>query len=344
MSDSYQPPYTVTPNILNLITEICECIGRYFPESEAASKPLLRWGNRIRTIHASLSIENNTLTLEQVTAVLDGKRVLGLPREIQEVRNAFSAYECSERWDPTDLNDLLEAHKILMFGLADLPGTFRSSGVGIFQGNQIAHIAPPANRVHFLIHDLLNWLKNTKEHPLITSCVFHYEFEFIHPFSDGNGRLGRLWQTLILSRWKNFFAYIPVESIIYDRQEEYYHFLGESDHRGQSTFFIEFMLKAIKDSIRKFTDSDQVTDQVTDQVIRLLMLLKDGSSSAKDLMKGLGLYHRPTFRKNYLDSALNSELIERTQPDSPRSPTQRYRITEKGKTFLETKKMIRIEK
>lgn len=334
MSDRYQPPYTITPLILNLIAEICECIGHYFIKSEDAVKPRLRRANRIRTIHASLAIENNALTLEQVTSVIDGKRVLGLPREIQEIRNAYAAYECLERWRPAILNDLLEAHKILMLGLADFPGAFRTGGVGVFRGKETAFMAPPANRVHLLIHDLLNWLQNTQEHALITGCVFHYEFEFIHPFSDGNGRLGRLWQTLILNKWKKIFAYIPVESIVQNRQEEYYHFLGECDHQGESTSFIEFMLKALLESIREISGSDPVSVQVSDQVIRLLTLLNNGSASASILMNKLGLSHRPTFRKNYIQPALNNGLAERTQPDSPRSPTQQYRITEKGKKCL----------
>jgi len=336
MSDRYQPPYTITPFILNLIAEICECIGRYFAKPETAIKPYLRRTNRIRTIHASLAIENNALTLEQVTAVLDGKHVLGMPREIQEVRNAFAAYECLELWNPGVLKDLLDAHKILMFGLADFPGVLRSGGVGVFRGDKVAFMAPPAERVYRLIKNLLTWMQDTKEHPLITSCVFHYELEFIHPFTDGNGRLGRLWQTLILSQWKKNFAYIPAESIIYDRQEEYYHFLGECDNQGESTAFIEFMLKALQQAVRKFADGDQVTDPVTDQVMRLLILLKNGSASATDLMDKLGLSHRPTFRKNYIEPALNSKLAERTQPDSPRSPTQQYRITAKGKHYLTT--------
>ncbi|MGR9000006.1 MAG: Fic family protein, partial [Gammaproteobacteria bacterium] len=189
---SYEPPYTITSTILNLVSEISELIGRYTVLAEQNLTPRLRRENRIRTIQASLAIENNTLTLEQVTAVIDGKRVLGLPREIQEVRNAFAAYEGMEHWHPASETDLLSAHGLLMSTLIEQPGIYRSGGVGIFRGQQVVHMAPPAERVPYLMADLLAWLKHTEEHPLIASCLFHYELEFIHPFTDGNGRMGRL--------------------------------------------------------------------------------------------------------------------------------------------------------
>lgn len=198
----YQPPYTITPAIVNLVAEIGETIGRYTVLAEQNLTPRLRRENRIRTIQASLAIENNTLTLEQVTAVIEGKRVLGHPREIQEVRNAFATYEAMEGWDASVEKDLLAAHELLMRGLVDETGRYRFGGVGIFREEQLVHMAPPADRVPKLMADLLDWLENTNEHPLVASCIFHYEFEFIHPFADGNGRMGRLWQTLILRDWK----------------------------------------------------------------------------------------------------------------------------------------------
>ncbi|MFH1738955.1 MAG: Fic family protein [bacterium] len=334
MTDLYRPPYTVTPAILRLVGEIGEWIGRYSVAADATLSPRLRRGNRIRTIHASLAIENNTLTLEQVTAVLDGKRVMGLPREIQEVRNAFAAYEHIDRWTPTSRNDLLEAHGFLMAGLVDRPGEFRSVGVGVFHGDRVVHMAPPAERVQSLMSDLLAWLEHTDEYPLVASCVFHYEFEFIHPFPDGNGRLGRLWQTLILSRWKPLLAYLPVETVIHDRQEDYYRVLAQADNRADATPFVEFMLEALRSAIEEAVMSDQVGDHVSDQVVRLLDGLRNGEAGATDLMARLSLSHRPTFRRNYLEPAIAAGLIERTQPVSPRSPTQRYRLTEKGRAFL----------
>ncbi|MDI9570588.1 MAG: Fic family protein [Pseudomonadota bacterium] len=334
IADRYRPPYELTPSILRLVGEIGEWIGRYSVAADTSLSPRLRRGNRIRTIHASLAIENNTLTLEQVTAVIDGKRVLGLPREIQEVRNAFAAYENIDRWMPTSRTDLLEAHGVLMAGLVDRPGEFRSGGVGVFHGDRVVHMAPPAERVPILMADLLTWLERTDEHPLVSSCVFHYEFEFIHPFSDGNGRLGRLWQTLILSRWKPLLAYLPVETVVRDRQEDYYRVLAQADERGDATPFVEFMLEALRSAIEEALTSDHVSDHVSDQVGRLLDALRNKELGTAGLMAGLNLAHRPTFRKNYLEPALAAGLIERTQPESPRSPTQRYRLTEKGRAAV----------
>ena len=331
---SYQPPYSLTSTILRLVGEISEVIGRYTALADSQLTPRLRRENRIRTIQASLAIENNTLTLEQVTAVIDGKRVLGHPREIQEVRNAFAAYEAMEGWEPTSQDDLLAAHGLLMAGLVDDAGRFRSGGVGIFQGERLVHMAPPANRVPQLVDDLIGWLKGTEEHPIVTSCVFHYELEFIHPFADGNGRMGRLWQTLTLRQWKPLLAYLPVETVIRARQADYYRVLAEADKRAESTPFVEFMLEALLDAVKESISTDQVSDQVSDQVARLLRALVAEELGSSALMDVLGLSHRSSFRKNYLDPALDGGWIERTQPDSPRSPTQRYRLTDKGQGWL----------
>jgi Fic family protein len=334
MKINYKPPYTITSAIVNLVAEISETIGRYTVLAEQNLTPRLRRENRIRTIQASLAIENNTLTLEQVTAVIEGKRVLGHPREIQEVRNAFATYEALEEWDAASEEDLLMAHEVLMRGLVDETGRYRSGGVGIFRGEQLVHMAPPANRVPQLIADLLGWLENTNEHPLVASCVFHYDFEFIHPFADGNGRMGRLWQTLILRTWKPLLAYLPVETVIRDRQENYYRVLAVADQQADATPFFEFMLSALRDALREAVVTDQVGDQVTDQVAALIRAIGSGELGSNELMKALGLSHRPTFRNNYLNPARQGDWIERTQPDSPRSPTQRYRLTGKGQRWL----------
>lgn len=331
----YQPPYTITPAILNLVAEVSEILGRYTILAEQNLTPRLRRENRIRTIQASLAIENNTLTLEQVTAVIEGKRVLGHPREIQEVRNAFATYEAMEEWDASSEEDLFAAHELLMRGLVDETGRYRSGGVGIFRGERLVYMAPPADRVPKLMADLLDWLETTAEHPLVASCVFHYEFEFIHPFADGNGRMGRLWQTLILCNWKPLLVYLPVETVIRDRQEDYYRVLAMADQQADATPFIEFMLSALRDAIREAVATDQVGDQVTDQVAALIRAVGTGELSSNDLMQALGLSHRPTFRANYLNPALHDDWIERTQPDSPRSPTQRYRLTGKGRRWLQ---------
>jgi Fic family protein len=331
---TYQPPYSITPAILNLIAEIGETIGRYTVLAEHNLTPRLRRENRIRTIQASLAIENNTLTLEQVSAVIDGKRVLGHPREIQEVRNAFATYEAMDDWNAGVEQDLLTAHEMLMRGLVDETGRYRSGGVGVFRGEELIHMAPPAGRVPGLMANLLDWLTNTREHPLVSSCLFHYEFEFIHPFADGNGRMGRLWQTLILRNWKPLLAYLPVETVIRERQQDYYQMLAVADDQADATPFVEFMLNALREALREAVAIDQVNDQVTDQVAGLLRLIGKGESGSNDLMQALGLSHRPTFRNNYLNPALDNQWIERTQPDSPRSPTQRYRLTDKGRHWL----------
>lgn len=318
----YHPPLTLTPRMLQLVADIGERVGRLAIQQDGSLAPQLRRGNRIRTIQASLAIENNTLSVEQVTAVLDGKRVLGLPREIQEVRNAFAAYEAMEHWQPGQRADLLEAHRVLMQGLIDELGQYRQGGVGIYRDGQLLHMAPPADRVPTLVGDLLQWLSNCELHPLIASCVFHYEFEFIHPFADGNGRIGRLWQTLILSRWRPVLAYLPVESVIREQQGAYYAALAAADRAGEATPFVEFMLAALHQALLEVA----LTDQVTDQVVQLLQVLAPGvSMKTSELMQHLQLSHRPTFTQNYLKPALMAGLIEMTAPDSPRSPQQRYR-------------------
>jgi Fic family protein len=240
-----------------------------------------------------------------------------------------------EDWDASVEEDLLAAHELLMRGLVDETGRYRSGGVGIFRGEQLVHMAPPADRVPKLMADLLDWLATTREHPLVASCIFHYEFEFIHPFADGNGRMGRLWQTLILRNWKPLLAYLPVETVICDRQEDYYQVLAVAYSQADATPFIEFMLGSLRVAVREAVSTDHVGDQVTDQVAALIRAIGSGELGSNDLMQALGLSHRPTFRNNYLNPAMEDEWIERTQPDSPRSPTQRYRLTGKGHRWLQ---------
>ncbi len=335
MKVSYVPPYTMTPEITHLVAGICEIVGRFAATADVMITPRLGRENRIRSIQGSLAIEQNSLSLDQVTAVIQGRRVLGAPREIQEVRNAFVAYEALPDWSPTETDDLLAAHRLLMAGLVDDPGVFRRSGIGVFKDQQIVHVAPPAGRVSKLMGDLLNWLKTTPEHPLIAGCIFHYELEFIHPFADGNGRMGRLWQTLILSRWQPWLAFVPVESVIRERQEAYYQALRQSDQQAEATRFIVFMLEALRDTLKQLAATDQVSDQVTDQVKSFLRALSEGDLTMSEAMKKLSLMHRPTFRSNYVHPALKMGLVEMTQPEAPRSPTQRYRLTLKGWSVLE---------
>ena len=197
----YNPPFTPTAQILNEIAGICEIVGRLVALNDSAGMLHLRRINQIRTIRGSLGIEGNTLSEVQITAILEGKRVIAPPREVQEVKNALAAYDCFQQWQPENEAHLLEAHRLLMSGLIQDAGSYRAGGVGVMAGEQVIHMAPPAKRVPHLMMDLLNWILTTDHHPLIVSSVFHYEFEFIHPFSDGNGRMGRMWQSLILARW-----------------------------------------------------------------------------------------------------------------------------------------------
>lgn len=323
---SYAPPYSINPAMISLVAEIAAEVGRLGALAGSGCVPKLRRENRIRSIHASLAIENNTLTLDQVTSVIAGKRVLGPQREIQEVKNAFAAYEAMPSWKPSALKDLLAAHRLMLEGLVDEAGKFRTRSVGIAKCKRIVHLAPPADRVPGLMKDLLGWLKRTDAHPLIAGCVFHYELEFIHPFADGNGRIGRLWQTLILSQWNPLFAFLPVETVIRDQQAEYYKILAACDKAGNSTAFIEYLLSALLVELRDSPNTDQVSDQVTDQVAALLRALGTKTLSALECMKRLKLSHRPTFRANYLNPALSAGLIERTIPDKPNSRLQKYRV------------------
>ncbi len=325
-----KPPYTITPDILSRVEEIGELIGR--AEAAGISQDLhLRRVNRIRTIHGSLAIEGNTLSEDEVATILDGKPVAAPPRDLAEVRNAIRAYDQYQQWNPADRVDLLRAHDILMAGLLDTTGRYRQGQVAVMGEDEIHHVGPPAERVPELMSNLLTWLRGTNEHPLIASSVFHYEFEFIHPFEDGNGRIGRLWQTLILTRWKALFACIPVESLVHARQADYYEAIRQSSADGESTSFIAFMLAIIVEALRIPTASDQEDDQVSDQVARLLPALIEGPRSAAQLMADMRLSHRPTFRKNYLRPAISAGLVEMTRPESPTVKNQKYRLTARGR-------------
>ena len=259
-----KPPFGITNQIISDVAEIAELMGKFSVTNQLSTNPTLRRSNRIRTIYGSLAIEQNTLSLEQVTAVLDGKQVLAPPKDIAEVKNAYEIYERLDQLDPYSVDDLLTAHGILTRGLVEESGQFRSRPVGVVdsQGN-ILHFGTLPQYVPDLVMELLDWVKTSQVHMLIRSCVFHYELELIHPFADGNGRVGRLWHTLLLSRWNPVFAWLPVESIIHDRQPEYYAAINASNEAGESTVFIEFMLSAIKASI---TEAMEVSDKMMDEM------------------------------------------------------------------------------
>ena len=260
----YTPPFEITSKIIELISNISEKIGEINYLQNTPSHIRLRKENRIKTIHSSLSIENNSLNLQQITAIIEGKRVLGNPNEIKEVKNSLQAYDLLLELDPYNEKDLLKAHRLMMQDLVEKNGEYRTEGVGIFDGEKIVHLAPPADRVPELMTNLFAWIKTSDAHPLIKSCVFHYEFEFIHPFQDGNGRMGRLWQTVILKEWKEIFAWLPVETLIKENQKEYYSVLRTSDSEANSTKFIEFMLFLMLDTIEETIKTE---NRVTQKVI-----------------------------------------------------------------------------
>ena len=324
----YRPPFHMTDKITNLTAAICELLGQIKILSNGKFSPYLRKENRIRTIHSSLAIEYNSLSLEQVTAIIDGKRILGNPVEIKEVKNAYTTYEMMLTLDPFSVDDLLKAHEAMMKELISENGRFRSGGVGVFNGKALVHMASPANMVPGQIQDLFSWYKTSEIHPLIRSAIFHYEFEFIHPFADGNGRLGRMWHSLLLGRWNEIFYWLPVEDLIRSRQEEYYKALGKSDRDADSSAFVEFLLQVILDTLQNTTvvGNDEVEEQKDPLVDTLREAIGKDTLSATEIMKRLGLSHRPTFRQNYLNPALSHGVIEMTIPDKPNSRNQKYRL------------------
>lgn len=243
-------PFQLNTEILNLVAEICELTGQLSTQSKLNNSPQLRRFNRIKTIYSSLAIEQNTLTLDQVTAVISGKRVLAPPKDIAEVQNAYEIYDRLDTLNPYSVDDLLLAHEVMTRGLVDESGSFRSGSVGVVDNHgNILHVGTLPAYVPGLVCELLDWVRNDPCHILIKSCVFHYEFELIHPFADGNGRIGRLWHTLMLSKWNPIFAWLPIESMIHDRQEGYYRAFNAANNAADSTVFIEFMLEAIRDTM-----------------------------------------------------------------------------------------------
>ena len=297
-----KPPYDITPNILKLISSISEKIGEINANYLNKPSTTLRKQNRIKTIHSSLKIEGNTLTEEQITALLENKRVIGPQKDIKEVLNAIEIYENLEKFNPYNEKSFLDAHSSLMNNLVENAGKYRKQGVGIVKGSKVEHLAPPYENVPYLMKDLFQYLKKSDEIELIKSCVFHYEMEFIHPFLDGNGRMGRLWQTLILMRKYPVFEYIPFETLISKDQEKYYRALSESDKSGKSTKFIEYMLNIIDTSISDLLKYNNRTLNEKDRLDYFISLnkseftrkdymdtFKDISSAtaSRDLKKGL---------------------------------------------------------
>ncbi len=325
---AYKPPFTITNEILSYVSSISEKIGRITATGNLEAKPHLRKNNRIRSIHSSLKIEANSLSLGQVRDVINGKTVLGEQKEIQEVKNAYAAYERFSEIDPYSIKHLKQFHGIMTKYVVEESGEFRLGEEGVFHGNQCIFMAPPARFVPQLMEDLFGFMIEARNHvhPLILSSVFHYEFVFIHPFSDGNGRMARLWHTAILSKWKPVFAYVPIESQIEKFQDEYYEAIAKCHVAGESTIFIEFMLSQIDKILQDVSvQISEENEQLSEYTKKLLAVMEyDIPYTSRVLMEKLHLKSREGFRRNYLHPAIEQNLVRMTIPDKPNSRNQRY--------------------
>lgn len=324
----YKPPFTITNEILAYVSSISEKVGRISAISNLESKPHLRRNNRIKSIHSSLKIEANSLSLGQVRDVINGKMVIGEQKEIQEVKNAYAAYERFSEIEPFSIKNLKRFHGIMTKYVVEESGDFRRGEEGVFNGDECIFMAPPAQFVPQLMADLFAWMKEEKNnvHPLIMSSVFHYEFVFIHPFADGNGRMARLWHTAMLAKWKPIFEYIPIESQIEKFQNEYYEAIARCHVEGESTLFIEFILSQIDkilDDVSAQVSEDN--EQLSEYLKRLLEVMEyDVPYTSNTLMDKLGLKSKEGFRRNYLRPAIDMNLIRMMIPDKPNSRNQRY--------------------
>ena len=327
--DNYIPPFDITNIMLDRISSIMKKIGKLENYKDLNKMPVLRRNNRIRSIHSSLAIEANSLSFDQVKDIIDGKKVIGPQDEIQEVKNAYEAYKLIKEVNQYSIKDLKKVHGVMTYLTVDESGEFRKGNEGVFdeKGNCI-HVCPPPEQVDELMKQLFKWMEDNNGivHPLILSSVFHYEFVFIHPFKDGNGRTARLWQNVILSNWEEIFEYVPIESQIKKYQEEYYSSIANCDHNGNSTEFIEFMLKMIDETLEDLMESTSVqASHISSYVNKLLDVMEPGvAMTTSELMEKLDMKSRISFRDNYLNPALENGLIKMTNPDKPTSKNQMY--------------------
>ena len=326
--DKYIPPFQITSNMLNLIADIMEKLGKLDTFHNLSKMPVLRRNNRINSIHSSLAIEANSLTLDEVKDVINGKMVIGPEREIREVQNTYKAYEMINDLNPYSILDLKKAHEVMTHLTVTESGEFRKGNEGVFDDDVCILIAPKPELVPSLMQNLFDWMKKSKDkiHPLILSSVFHYEFVFIHPFSDGNGRIARLWQNVILTKWKGIFEYLPIETQIKKYQSDYYRAIANSNKNGNSTAFIEFMLKMINDTLNEFLLKAEPEIARTNNYVSKLLDVMDYNipMTATEIMQKLGIKSKETFRKNYLDPAIENGLVKMTIPDKPTSKNQMY--------------------
>lgn len=325
----YEPPFTITNIMLDRISSIMKKIGKLDNYKDLNKMPVLRRNNRIKSIHSSLAIEANSLSINQVKDIIDGKVVIGPKNEIQEVQNAYNAYLKMNEVNPFSIKDLKKIHGILTYLILEDSGNFRNGGEGVFDENgNCIFVCPPPEQVDILMNQLFNWMKTKKDeiHPLILSSIFHYEFVFIHPFKDGNGRTARLWQNVILLNWEPLFEYIPIESEIKKYQEEYYKVIQKCNKKGDSTEFIEFMLKMIDEVLDRLIEGvNSQINQVSIYVSKLLNAMTFGLEyTTNELMELLEMKSRVSFRENYLVPAIENGLIKMTHPDNPTSKNQKY--------------------
>ena len=324
----YNPPYTISDRMLEFVSSISEKVGKISSHKELESKPHLRRNNRIQSIHSSLKIEANSLSLSQVRDVINGRLVLGDRKEIQEVKNAYNAYEKIQEVNPFSVEDLKKIHGIMTYLVVEESGVFRKGEEGVFSGDKCIFVAPPPQMVPELMRSLFLWMKKNKDkvHPLIMSAVFHYEFVFIHPFADGNGRMARLWHTVLLYGWRNVFEYIPLESQIEKFQENYYDVIAKCHIKGNSNLFIEFILEQIDQILDDvIVQVNKTNIETSEYVKRLISRMEyDIPYTANEIMKQLGLKSKETFRKNYINPAIELGLVQMTIPDKPNSKNQRY--------------------
>lgn len=323
----YKPPFDLTSYMFEKTISISEKIGKISFFDSLERMPILRRNNKIKSIHSSLEIEANSLSLNQVKDVINGKIVIGPQREIQEVKNAYKAYEMIRDFDGYKEKDLLKAQGILTYLINDEAGKYRNHGEGVFDGEKLIFMAPPQDLVPKLMSDLFDWLKNDKETPIIIkSCLFHYEFVFIHPFSDGNGRTARLWQNIILMKWNKIFEYAPIESQIRKYQNEYYEAISRCNKIGKSNLFIEFMLKMIDETLDEMIiSSEKESMNISEKVNKLLEIFESNIPlSANQIMEKLNIKSKETLRSSYLDPALKNGLIFMTLPEKRNSKNQKY--------------------
>lgn len=327
--NNYIPPFTITNNMLEMVSSIMKKIGKLDNYKDLNKMPILRRNNRIKSIHSSLAIEANSLSLNEVKDIIDGKLVVGSQKEIQEVKNAYNAYLRIKEVNPFSIKDLKSVHGIMTYLTVQESGEFRKGNEGVFDENgNLIHMCPPPEQVDGLMKELFKWMKNSTEkiHPLIMSSVFHYEFVFIHPFSDGNGRTARLWQNVILSNWEDIFEYIPIESQIIKYQDEYYDSIKKCNLNGESTIFIEFMLKMIDEVLEELmTSVSNQLNHVSTYVKRLIDVMESGVQyKATELMELLNMKSRISFRDNYLNPAIDNGLVKMSLPDTPTNKNQTY--------------------